>query len=34
MNFGNLFRGIRKQTQGSEAPSHWIKSPKCLTLMY
>ncbi len=34
MNFGNLFRGIRKQSQGSDAPSHWIKCPKCLSLMY
>ncbi len=33
MNFGNLFRGMRKQ-QSSDAPSHWIKCPKCLSLMY
>jgi len=34
MNFGNLFKGIRKQSQSNEAPSHWIKCPKCLSLMY
>ncbi len=34
MNFGNLFRSMRKQTQQNEAPSHWIKCPKCLSLMY
>ena len=33
MNFGNIFRGMRKQ-QSSDAPSHWIKCPKCLSLMY
>ncbi|ADV46287.1 acetyl-CoA carboxylase, carboxyltransferase subunit beta [Nitratifractor salsuginis] len=33
MNFGNLFRGMRKQ-QSNDAPSHWIKCPKCLSLMY
>ncbi len=34
MNFGNLFRGMRKQSQGDDAPSHWIKCPRCLSLMY
>ena len=34
MNFGHLFRGMRKQTQNGDAPSHWIKCPKCLSLMY
>ena len=34
MNFGNLFRGMRKQSQSNDAPSHWIKCPKCLSLMY
>ena len=34
MNFGNLFRGMRKQSQNNDAPSHWIKCPKCLSLMY
>ena len=34
MNFGNLFRGMRKQSDQKEAPSHWIKCPKCLSLMY
>ena len=34
MNFGSLFSGIRKQAQKSESPSHWIKCPKCLSLMY
>ncbi len=33
MNFGNLFRGVRKQ-QSNDTPSHWIKCPKCLSLMY
>jgi len=34
MNFGNLFRGMRKQSQSNDAPSHWIKCPQCLSLMY
>ncbi|WP_456433630.1 acetyl-CoA carboxylase, carboxyltransferase subunit beta [Nitratifractor sp.] len=34
MNFGNLFRGMRKQSRDAEAPSHWIKCPECLSLMY
>jgi len=33
MNFGNIFRGMRKP-QSNDAPSHWIKCPKCLSLMY
>ncbi len=34
MNFGSLFSGIRKQSQKNDAPSHWKKCPKCLSLMY
>jgi len=34
MNFGSLFRGMRRQSQQNDAPSHWIKCPKCLSLMY
>lgn len=35
MNFGNLFKSMRKQgDQQQEAPSHWIKCPECLSLMY
>lgn len=34
MNFGNLFRSMRKQSEQQEAPSHWVKCPQCLSLMY
>ena len=34
MNFGSLFRGMRRQSRQNDAPSHWIKCPKCLSLMY
>ncbi len=34
MNFGNIFRNIKKQSSPSEAPSHWIKCDKCQSLMY
>jgi acetyl-CoA carboxylase carboxyl transferase subunit beta len=34
MNFGSLFSGMRKQSQKNDAPSHWVKCPKCLSLMY
>ncbi len=34
MNLSNLFRGMRKQSEQQEAPSHWVKCPKCLSLMY
>ncbi|WP_456428645.1 acetyl-CoA carboxylase, carboxyltransferase subunit beta [Nitratifractor sp.] len=34
MNFGNLFKSMRKQGEQQEAPSHWIKCPECLSLMY
>ncbi len=34
MNFGSLFKSMRKQAQQQDAPSHWIKCPKCLSLMY
>jgi len=33
MNLGNLF-GFRKQSSKQDAPSHWIKCPKCYALMY
>ena len=34
MNFGNLFSGMRKRSDESEAPAHWVKCPECLSLMY
>jgi len=34
MNFGNLFGGMKKQSSAEDAPSHWIKCPKCHALMY
>ncbi len=37
MNFGNIsniLKGMRKQSTAEEAPSHWIKCPKCQALMY
>ncbi len=34
MNFGHIFRNIKKQSSPSEAPSHWIKCDKCQSLMY
>ncbi len=35
MNFGDMFKNFRKpQPQIEEAPSHWIKCPKCNSLMY
>ena len=33
MNLGELF-GFKKQASKNEAPSHWIKCPKCQSLMY
>ncbi len=33
MNLGELF-GFKKQASKSEAPSHWVKCPKCQSLMY
>ena len=33
MNLANLF-GFKKQSEASEAPSHWVKCPKCQALMY
>ncbi len=33
MNLGNLF-GFKKQSTQSDAPSHWVKCPKCHSLMY
>jgi len=34
MNFGNIFGGMRKRADDGEAPAHWVKCPKCLSLMY
>lgn len=35
MNLGDIFSKItRKQSTPEEAPSHWIKCPKCGSLMY
>ncbi len=35
MNFGDIFKNFRKQQPSrDEAPSHWIKCPKCNSLMY
>ena len=34
MNFGNLFGSMKKQSSKEDAPSHWIKCPKCQALMY
>jgi len=33
MNLGTLF-GFKKQSTKSDAPSHWVKCPKCQALMY
>jgi len=33
MNLGNLF-GFKKQSTKKDAPSHWVKCPKCHSLMY
>jgi len=33
MNLGSIF-GFKKQASKDEAPSHWIKCPKCQALMY
>ena len=33
MNLGELF-GFKKQATKNEAPSHWVKCPKCQSLMY
>ncbi len=35
MNFGDIFKNFRKQQPSKdEAPSHWVKCPKCNSLMY
>ena len=34
MNFGNLFGGMRKRAEETDAPAHWVKCPECLSLMY
>ena len=35
MNFGNIFKSIRKEhPKPTQAPAHWIKCPKCNALMY
>jgi len=33
MNLASIF-GFKKQADKSEAPSHWVKCPKCQALMY
>ncbi len=33
MNLASIF-GFKKQAERNEAPSHWIKCPKCQALMY
>ncbi len=34
MNLSSIFGSFRKQSTKNEAPSHWIKCPKCQALMY
>ncbi len=34
MNFGDIFKSFRKQQSNDELSSHWIKCPKCNSLMY
>ncbi len=34
MRLTELFSGFRKQASKEEAPSHWVKCPKCQALMY
>lgn len=34
MNFGSLFGSMKKPSTVEDAPSHWIKCPKCQALMY
>ena len=34
MNFGNLFGSMKTQSTIEDAPSHWVKCPKCQALMY
>ena len=34
MNLSSIFGSFRKQATKNEAPSHWVKCPKCQALMY
>ncbi len=34
MNIASIFGGMKKQSTVADAPSHWIKCPKCNALMY
>ncbi len=34
MNLSDFFNSFRKQSTKQEPPSHWIKCPKCQSLMY
>jgi len=34
MNISSIFNSFRKQSTKQEAPSHWVKCPKCQALMY
>jgi len=34
MNLSNIFNSFRKQADKKDAPSHWVKCPKCHALMY
>jgi len=34
MNLSSLFSSFRKQSTREDAPSHWVKCPKCQALMY
>ena len=34
MNIANIFNSFKKQSDKKDAPSHWVKCPKCQALMY
>ena len=34
MNLSSIFNSFKKQSTKNEAPSHWVKCPKCQALMY
>ena len=34
MNLSSIFDSFKKQSTKNEAPSHWVKCPKCQALMY
>jgi len=34
MNLSSFFSSFRKQSTDKDAPSHWVKCPKCQALMY